>query len=116
MSDFLKSVQERVVVYDGAMGTSIQKFNPSLDDYWGQENCSEILVLSRPDIIKEIHASYFEAGADIIETDTFGASRIVLAEFGLQDRVEEINKTAVKLAREVAASYSTTGRPRWVAG
>ena len=72
MNDFLKAVQERVVVYDGAMGTSIQKFNPTLDDYWGQENCSEVLVLSRPDIISDIHAGYFEAGADIVETNTFG--------------------------------------------
>ncbi len=116
MSDFLKAVQERVVVYDGAMGTSIQKFNPTLDDYWGQENCSEVLVLSRPDIISQIHASYFEAGADVIETNTFGGSRIVLTEFGLQDRVEEINRVAVKLAREVADSYSSKGRRRWVAG
>ena len=116
MSDFLKAVQERVVVYDGAMGTSIQRFNPTLDDYWGQENCSEVLVLSRPDIISQIHASYFEAGADVIETNTFGATRTVLTEFGLQDRVEEINKVAVKLARDVADSYSSKGRRRWIAG
>jgi 5-methyltetrahydrofolate--homocysteine methyltransferase len=116
MSDFLKAVQERVVIYDGAMGTCIQQRNLTLDDYWGKENCSEILCLSRPDVIKEIHASYFEAGADIVETDTFGGSRIVLSEFGLENKVAEINKAAVKLAREVADSYSTKGRKRFVAG
>lgn len=116
MSDFLRAVQERVVIYDGAMGTCIQQRNLTLDDYWGKENCSEILCLSRPDVIKEIHASYFEAGADIVETDTFGGSRIVLSEFGLEDKVAEINKAAVKLAREVADSYSTKSRKRFVAG
>ena len=116
MSDFLKAVQERVIIYDGAMGTCIHQFNPTLDDYWGQENCNEILNLSRPDIISSIHASYFEAGADVVETNTFNGSRIVLAEFGYADRVEEVNKAAVKLAREVADSYSSKGRKRFVAG
>jgi S-methylmethionine-dependent homocysteine/selenocysteine methylase len=59
MSDFLQTVRERVVIYDGAMGTNIQKRNPTLDDYWGKENCSEVLVLSRPDIIRDIHADFF---------------------------------------------------------
>jgi len=107
MSDFLKAVQERVVIYDGAMGTCIHQFNPTLDDYWGKENCSEILNLSRPDMIRQIHADYFEVGADIVETNTFGASRIVLNEFQLADKVAEINRKAVEIAREVADSYST---------
>jgi 5-methyltetrahydrofolate--homocysteine methyltransferase len=63
MSDFLKAVQERVVIYDGAMGTSIQARNPSVDDYWGKEGCNELLVLSRPDIIKDIHAAFYKVGA-----------------------------------------------------
>jgi 5-methyltetrahydrofolate--homocysteine methyltransferase len=112
MSDFLKAVQERVVIYDGAMGTCIQQQNPTLDDYWGKENCSEILCLSRPDIIRNIHAAYFEAGADVVETNTFGASRIVLTEFQIPEKVAEINHAAVKLAREVADSYSSNGRKR----
>src|SRR5216684_2056540 len=116
MSDFLQTVKERVVVYDGAMGTNIQSRNPTLDDYWGKENCSEVLVLSRPDIIREIHADFFNVGCDIVETNTFGATRIVLGEFGLQDRVVEINLTAVKLAKEVAQQFSTSARPRFVAG
>src|SRR5438477_8308517 len=116
MADFLKTVQERVVIYDGAMGTNIQKRNPTLDDYWGKENCSEVLVLSRPDIIRDIHADFFKVGCDIVETNTFGATRIVLGEFGLQDRTAEINITAVTLAKEVAQQFSTNDRPRFVAG
>jgi 5-methyltetrahydrofolate--homocysteine methyltransferase len=116
MTDFLQIVKERVVVYDGAMGTNIQTRNPSLDDYWGKENCSEVLVLSRPDIIREIHADFFNVGCDIVETDTFGGSRIVLAEFDLADRVREINVKAAQLAREVAQQFSTNGKPRFVAG
>ncbi|HYL93638.1 MAG TPA: methionine synthase, partial [Alphaproteobacteria bacterium] len=106
----------RVVIYDGAMGTQIQERRPSPDDFWGNEGCNEILVLSRPDIIKDIHATYFKAGADVVETDTFGASSIVLGEYGLQDKVHEINKRAVELAREVANDFSTPERPRFVAG
>ncbi len=74
MPDFLQTVSERVVIYDGAMGTSIHNRNPSLDDYWGKENCSEVLVLSRPDIIRDIHASFLEVGCDVVETDTFGGT------------------------------------------
>ncbi|MGB8914468.1 MAG: homocysteine S-methyltransferase family protein, partial [Candidatus Sulfotelmatobacter sp.] len=116
MADFLQTVKERVVVYDGAMGTNIQTRNPTLDDYWGKENCSEVLVLSRPDIIREIHADFFKAGCDIVETDTFGGSRIVLGEFELADRVREINVKAAQLAREVAQEFSTKDCPRFVAG
>src|SRR5580700_2494394 len=116
MTDFLQTVKERVVVYDGAMGTNIQARNPTLDDYWGKENCSEILVLSRPDIIRDIHADFFRVGCDIVETNTFGGSRIVLSEFELPDRVHEINVKAAQLAREVAQQFSTKDRPRFVAG
>ena len=82
MKSFLHAVRERVVIYDGAMGTQIQDRNPSLDDFWGKENCSEVLVLSRPDMIKDIHAAYFQAGADVVETNTFGATSIVLQALG----------------------------------
>jgi len=116
MADFLKTVKERVVVYDGAMGTNIQKRNPTLDDFWGKENCSEVLVLSRPDIIRDIHADFFEAGCDVVATNTFGGTRTVLTEFDLADRVHEINLKAAHLAREVAAQFSTKTRPRFVAG
>ena len=116
MPDFLQTVQERVVVYDGAMGTNIQLRNPTLDDYWGKENCSEVLVLSRPDIIRDVHAAFLQVGCDVVETNTFGATRTVLTEFDLADRVREINLAAVKLAREAAQQFSTKGKPRFVAG
>jgi 5-methyltetrahydrofolate--homocysteine methyltransferase len=116
MSDFLQTVRDRVVIYDGAMGTNIHKHNPTLDDYWGQENCNEILVLSRPDIIRAIHASFLSVGCDVIETDTFNGQSIVLNEFGFADRVAEVNLAAAKLAKEVAAEFSTKDKPRFVAG
>src|SRR3984893_17053175 len=116
MTDFLHTVKDRVVVYDGAMGTNIQKQYPTLDEYWGKENCSEVLVLSRPDSIREIHADFFRVGCDIVETNTFGGSRIVLAEFELPDKVHEINVKAAQLAKEVAKQFSTKDRPRFVAG
>ncbi len=116
MADFLQTVKERVVVYDGAMGTNIHKRNPTLDDYWGKENCSEVLVLSRPDIIREIHADFFRVGCDVVETNTFGGTRIVLGEFDLADRAREINVKAAQLAREVASQFSTKDKPHFVAG
>jgi 5-methyltetrahydrofolate--homocysteine methyltransferase len=116
MSDFLQTVRERVVIYDGAMGTSIQARNPSVDDFWGREGCNELLVLSRPDIIKDIHGSFLKVGCDVVETDTFGATRVVLAEYDLQDKTAEINIAAAKLAKEVAQQFSTKDKPRFVAG
>src|SRR2546425_3291952 len=116
MSNFLRTVNERVVIYDGAMGTSIQTRNPSVDDFWGKEGCNELLVLSRPDIIKDIHGSFLKVGCDVVETDTFGATRVVLAEYDLQDKTAEINIAAAKLAKEVAQQFSTKDKPRFVAG
>jgi 5-methyltetrahydrofolate--homocysteine methyltransferase len=116
MSEFLKAVEERVVVYDGAMGTNIQFRNLSADDYWGKEGCNELLALSRPEVIADIHAAFFGAGCDVVETDTFGSTRIVLAEYGLEDKVRELNLAACKLAREAAQQFSTPSRPRFVAG
>ena len=116
MSDFLQTVKDRVVVYDGAMGTNIQFRNPSVDDFWGKEGCNELLVLSRPDIIKDIHASFFKVGCDVVETNTFGSTRVVLAEYDLQDKTAELNIAAARLAKEVAQQFSTKDRPRFVAG
>jgi 5-methyltetrahydrofolate--homocysteine methyltransferase len=116
LRNFLDLLQERVIVYDGAMGTLIQKHAPTVDDYWGKEGCNELLVLSRPDIIRSIHASFFEVGCDVVETDSFGSSSIVLAEYDLQDRTRELNIAAARLAKEVAADFSTPEKPRYVAG
>ena len=104
------------MVYDGAMGTNIQYRTPTADDYWGKEGCNELLVLSRPDIIRDIHADFFRVGCDVVETDTFGSTRIVLAEYGLEDKTAELNITAARLAREVANEFSTKEKPRFVAG
>ncbi|HSM84863.1 MAG TPA: methionine synthase [Candidatus Limnocylindrales bacterium] len=116
MKSFLDTIRERVVIYDGAMGTQIQQRNPSIDDFWGKEGCNELLVLSRPEIIQDIHAAYYKAGADVVETNTFGATSIVLGEYDLQDKVHEINKRAAEIAREVARDFSTPEKPRFVAG
>jgi 5-methyltetrahydrofolate--homocysteine methyltransferase len=116
MADFLQSVRERVMIYDGAMGTNIQFRNPSVDDFWGKEGCNELLVLSRPDIIKDIHGAFFGVGCDVVETNTFGATRVVLAEYELQEKTAELNIAAAKIAREVAQQFSTKDRPRFVAG
>lgn len=111
--EFLDALKEKVLIFDGAMGTSIHNYDLTLDDYQGYENCPEILVVSRPDVIQEIHKSYFDVGCDVVETDSFGGSPVVLAEFDLADRAYELNKTAAKIAREVADSYSNR---RYVSG
>lgn len=116
MQTFSEVLRDRVIVYDGAMGTSIQKHALTIDDYWNKEGCNELLVLSRPDVIRGIHASFLEVGCDIIETDTFGSSRIVLAEYQLEDKTRELNIVAARLAKEVAAQFSTPQKPRFVAG
>jgi len=109
---------ERILVLDGAMGTAIQARNLTADDFGGPqlEGCNENLVITRPDVILDIHRGYLEVGADIIETNTFGGTSIVLAEYALQDQVHIINETAAKLAKQAAIEFSTTNKPRFVAG
>ena len=111
-----KICQEKIIVFDGAMGTSIQELNLSLDDFWGNEGCNEVLNLSVPKAIQEIHASFFEAGCDFIETNTFGASGVVLSEYELEDKIYEINFKAAELARDVANDFSSKSIKRFVAG
>ncbi|MFO0137539.1 MAG: homocysteine S-methyltransferase family protein, partial [Cyanobacteriota bacterium] len=107
-----------VLVFDGATGTSLQQMNLDADDFGGAalEGCNEILVQTRPDAVQAVHRQFLEAGCDVIETDTFGAASIVLAEYGLEDQAFSLNKRAAELAREMADLYSTPEKPRFVAG
>ncbi|WP_410795698.1 methionine synthase [Paenibacillus sp. J5C2022] len=111
-------LQERILILDGAMGTMIQQANLSEDDFGGADldGCNEMLVLTRPDVISRIHEQYLEAGADILETNTFGATSIVLEDYDIPEKAREINLAAAKLAREAADKYSTPDKPRFVAG
>ncbi|MBG9792667.1 methionine synthase [Paenibacillus dendritiformis] len=111
-------LQERILILDGAMGTMIQQADLTPEDFGGEhlDGCNEMLVLTRPDIISRIHEQYLEAGADILETNTFGATSIVLAEYDLQERARELNLAAAKLAVEAAKKFSTPEWPRYVAG
>ncbi len=111
-------LSERILVIDGAMGTAIQNRNLTAADFGGPEleGCNEYLVITRPDVIQEIHEEYLAAGCDIIETNTFGGTTLVLDEYGLGARADEINAAAVRLARQAADKYSTPEKPRFVAG
>ena len=112
----LDALRDRVLLCDGGMGSRVQALTLDVEkDYWGRENCTDVLVLSRPDIVREIHRGYFEAGADMVETNTFGGSPVTLGEFDLTDRAFEINKIAGELAREAADSFADD-RHRWVIG
>src|SRR6202035_5220772 len=108
---------QRVLVIDGAMGTMIDEAPLDIEtDYLGRENCPEILVVTRPDVIQNIHRTYLEAGADIIETNSFGGTRIALADNKLDDRCYELNFAAARSSREGADEFSTAAKPRFVAG
>jgi 5-methyltetrahydrofolate--homocysteine methyltransferase len=112
----LEALRAHVLLCDGGTGSRVQAMTLDLErDYWNQENCTEILNLSRPDLVRDIARGYFAAGADMVETNTFGGSPITLAEFGLEDRAREINRIAAELAREAAGEFSD-GRQRYVLG
>ncbi|MEE2902018.1 MAG: methionine synthase [Myxococcota bacterium] len=111
-------LQRRVLCLDGAMGTALQARNLTAQDFGGEayEGCNENLVLTRPDIIKEIHLEYLRAGADIVETNSFGSTPVVMDEYDLGHKAVEISKIASQLAREAADELTTEDKPRWVAG
>src|SRR5688572_16142628 len=115
---YLNVLKERVLVFDGAMGTSIQALGLTASDFGGPslEGCNDYLVITRPDAIESIHASFLTAGADVLETDTFRSNPLTLREYDLQDRTLEINRAAAALARNIADKFSTPDRPRFVAG
>ena len=114
MNNFLEALKERVVVFDGAMGTNLHAQNLTVDDFGGPqfENCSEHLLVTRPDAVEKVHADFLAAGCDVVETNSFGGMRVVLAEFGIPEMAYELNVAAAKLARRVAADFSTKDRPR----
>ncbi|MET1072310.1 MAG: homocysteine S-methyltransferase family protein, partial [Umezawaea sp.] len=115
-SPLLTALEDRVVVADGAMGTMLQSVDLTLDDFAGHEGCNEILNVTRPDVVRGVHRAYLEAGADAVETNTFGANLPNLADYGIEDRIFELSRVGGALAREVADEFAEPGRPRFVLG
>ena len=105
---YLDALEQRVLVFDGAMGTNLQKMNLTAKEFGGEQynGCNDYLVIAHPSAVEEIHRSFLDVGVDVIETDTFRANRITMKEYGLQDRVTEINLAAAGLARRLADEYS----------
>ena len=118
MTAFLDLLKEKIIVFDGAMGSSLQAMNLTIDDWGGAnfENCSENLLYTRPDAIERVHTSFLDIGCDVIETNSFGGSEVVLAEFGIAEKTYDVNKRAAELAKRIASDYSTPEKPRFVAG
>ncbi len=120
MADFLDLLSDRVLLCDGAMGSRVQALDLDVDkDFWGQENCTEILTRARPELVREIHTGYLAAGADVIQTNSFGGSPVTLAEFDLAAEALDLNRQAACLAREAVAAFAgarPTDRPAAVAG
>ena len=112
-----EQLEKRILVIDGAMGTMLQERHLTAEDFGGAalEGCNENLVLTRPDVIEDVHRAYFEAGADIVETNTFGSTPLVLAEYALEARLQDINVEAARIARRAADAFAT-GSAALVAG
>jgi len=118
MSTFLETLKDRIVVFDGAMGTNLHAQDLTVDDYGGPqfEGCPEHLLISKPEAVERVHAGFLEVGCDVLETNSFGGASIVLAEYGIADLAYELNLKAAQLAKRVASDFSTNEKPRWVAG
>src|SRR6201746_2213917 len=117
-SRYLDELKRRVLIYDGAMGTNIQRYNLTAEDFGGKalEGCNDNLVLTRPDIIQSIHESFLAVGCDVVETCTFQSTPHRLREWGLEDKTRELNVQAARLARAACAKYPTPEHPRFGAG
>ena len=110
------ALANRVVIADGAMGTMLQAANPSLEDFQGHEGCNEVLNITRPELVEDIHRRYFSVGVDAVETNTFGANLANLGEYGISERIFELAEAGARIARKAADSFSTPNAPRWVLG
>jgi 5-methyltetrahydrofolate--homocysteine methyltransferase len=98
-------MKQRVVFLDGAMGTSLQKYQPTTEDFEGHEGCNDYLCLTHPDWITQVHLNYFLAGSDAVETNTFGSNPVKLDEYGIEDKLVEMNTAAVNCAKAAIATY-----------
>jgi len=118
MTSFLETIKERIVVFDGAMGTNLQVQNLTLDDFGGLrfEGCNENLLVTRPDAVENVHVAFLDVGCDVIETNSFNGTPVDFAEYDMADKAYDMNVLAASLAKRVAADYSTKDKPRWVAG
>ncbi len=118
MKNFLDLLKEKIVVFDGAMGSSLQAQELTIEDWGGQEfeNCSENLLYTKPSAIEIVHKDFLEAGCDVIETNSFGGSEVVLQEFGIVEKTYDVNLKAAQMAKRLANDYSTKDKPRFVAG
>jgi 5-methyltetrahydrofolate--homocysteine methyltransferase len=116
LEGFLKSARDRILILDGGMGSCLAKFGLTADDFAGHPGCNEMLCLSRPEVISRVHKDYLEAGAAMIETNSFGGARHILAGHGLEEMAFELNKQAALLARQAADEFSKPESPRYVAG
>ena len=110
-SPYLQALRQRTVVFDGAMGTNLQLLGLAADDFGGPdlEGCNEVLVDTRPDLVAQVHRSFYEVGCDVVETDTFGSTSVVLAEYGLADRARELTRRAAELACAVRGRVLDAG-------
>ncbi|MEK7725424.1 MAG: homocysteine S-methyltransferase family protein, partial [Acidobacteriota bacterium] len=117
-NNFLDLLKERVIVFDGAMGSNLQSQNLTIEDWGGLnfENCSENLLYTKPEAIEKVHVGFLEVGCDVIETNSFGGGEVVLQEFGIADKAYDVNKLAASFAKNLANQYSTKEKPRFVAG
>src|SRR4026208_1501694 len=118
MTSFLDTIKERIVVFDGAMGTNLQVQNLTLDDFGGPrfEGCNENLLVTRPDAVENVHKAFLDVGCDVIETNSFNGTPVDFAEYDIGDKAYDMNVLAASLAKRIAADFSTNTRPRWVAG